>query len=404
MPPMTKEALEGMIDEMVKKSVGSSVKERIDAFQAEQSTKMAALMAEKAVTTDSSPASKGTFAARVIMSIAGAKLAAHTGQVGITTPGEWAAKQWGKDSEVAKALSATTGAQGAFLIQEQQATEIIEFLRPNSAVRKLNPVIAPMDAGNLTLPKLAGGASANYIGENANLPKSEQTVGQVKANARKLGVLVPISNDLIRRASPGTDTMVRDDMVAAIAQRGDLAMIRGDGTQYTPKGLKNWCPTANVIPANGTVNLSNVTVDLGKLVVALANGNVRMLRPGWLFAPRIWNYLMTVRDTNGNFAFRDEMLKGTLWGYPFQMTTQIPINLGGGTNESEVYLADFADVVIAEATNLLVDVSTEAAYHDGSAVVAAFSQDQTVIRAIIEHDLVLRHDESVAMLSTVLWA
>ena len=158
-----------------------------------------------------------------------------------------------------------------------------------------------------------------------------------------------------------------------------------------------------MIAANSTVTLANVTTDLGRLVLALENANVRMLRPGWLFSPRTKFYLMTVRDGNGNYAFRDEMLRGFFWGWPFASTTQIPQNLGVGGDESEVMLADFADVVIGEAMNLLIDASAEAAYHDGSSVQSAYSRDQTVVRAIQEHDFGMRHDESVAVLNEVTW-
>ena len=56
------------------------------------------------------------------------------------------------------------------------------------------------------------------------------------------------------------------------------------------------------------------------------------------------------------------------------------------------------------ATQLLVDSSTEAAYYDGANVQAAFSLDQMVIRAIIEHDLVMRHDFSSSVLTGMTWA
>lgn len=198
MPPMTLEALKAMVNEQVGSAL-APIDERIKAAAAAQEGQaknfgamIAGAVNQKAASND--PKKKGLFAAKAIMAMAGAALASKGGR-GVT-PEAWAAEKYGKDDEVTKALSATTGAQGAFLVQEQQATEVIEFLRPNSAIRKLNPVIAPMSEGNLTLPKLTGGASGGYIGENANLPKSEQTFGQVKANARKLGVLVPISNDL----------------------------------------------------------------------------------------------------------------------------------------------------------------------------------------------------------------
>jgi hypothetical protein len=63
-----------------------------------------------------------------------------------------------------------------------------------------------------------------------------------------------------------------------------------------------------------------------------------------------------------------------------------------------------ADAVIGDATSIIIDTSTEAAYHDGTQVVAAFSQDQTVVRAIVQHDFGMRHDASVAVLTQVTWA
>jgi HK97 family phage major capsid protein len=115
---------------------------------------------------------------------------------------------------------------------------------------------------------------------------------------------------------------------------------------------------------------------------------------------------MTIRDGNGNFAFREEMLGGKLWTFPYRVTTQIPINLAyTGTAESENYLADFADCVIGESDEIIIDASPNAAYFDtaSAAVVSAFSRDETVIRAIARHDFGMRHDESVAIHPDVDW-
>lgn len=308
-----------------------------------------------------------------------------------------------KDPELAKALGASTMTAGGALVPDQYSSEVIELLRPASVISRMGPRIVPMPGGTLTMPKLAGGSQASYVGENQNAGKTEPNFGQLRLTARKMAAVVPISNDLIRFSSPSADTLVRDDLVAAMAERGDLAMIRDAGAGNAPKGLRYWAPAGNVIPANATVNLANVTADIGKAVLALKNANVKMMKPGWLMAPRSEEYLLSVRDNNGKFAFRDEMLTGKLRGYPYATTTQIPTNLGGGGDESEVYIADFVDVVIGEVEGIILDASTEAAYHDGSNVVAAFSLDQTVIRAILQHDLGMRHDASVAVLTAVKW-
>lgn len=316
---------------------------------------------------------------------------------------ELAEKHYGKDSDVSKSLVSNDASAGGTLIGEDMSAEVIELLRPLATVRGSNPVVIPMPKGNITLPKITGGATASYAGESQNGPTSELNTGQLKLTFRKLITLVPISNDLLRFDSYGADAIVRDDLISGMAQREDLAFLRGDGTEDTPKGFLSWAPTANKFNANATVNLDNVTSDLATAVLNLENANVRMIRPVWFMSPRSKMYLMKVRDGNGNYAFRDEMLRGTLWGFPFKSTTQIPSNLGGGTDESEVYLVDMADAVIGESTQIAIDASGDAAYHDGNNIQASFSRDETVIRAIAEHDFGMRHDASVTVIQAVKW-
>ncbi len=318
---------------------------------------------------------------------------------------EFAKRAWPGDvgESVIKALQATTEVAGGYLVTEQTAAEVIELLRPKVVVRALGTPTMPMETGTLRINKLASAATANYIGDDDDLPASQETFGRVTLTWKKLGALVPISNDLLRFATPNADGIVRDDIIRVIRIREDLAFIRGAGTQNAPKGIRNWAPAANLIPANATVNLANVTVDLGNALLALMNANVGFTNVGWMFAPRTLVYLMTVRDSLGNYAFRAELLTGKLWGYPYGVTTQIPTNLGVGGNQSEVYCVDFADIIIGESTQMLMAVSEEAAYVQNGNLVSSFSRDETLIRVIEQHDLGSRHDESIAVLTGVTW-
>lgn len=301
-----------------------------------------------------------------------------------------------------------SGGAGGFLVPEDVSTEIIELLRPASVVMRMEPVVVPMPNGNMTMNRFASGIAAGYIGEQQNLPATGVTWGQVILSAKKLGALIPISNDLMRAASTAVDRLVRDDAVTALAVRMDLAFIRGAGTAFTPKGLRNQhtgtpFATTHVLTMTATPTLVTATTDLGRLELALLNNDVTMIRPGWLMAPRVAMWLRNLRDGNGNIAF-PEMAQGLLRGKPFAETTQIPINLGGGSNESEIYLADFAHVVVGEHMGIEIAMSTEAAYADaGGTVRAAFSRDETVMRAIAQHDIGLRHLPAVAILTGVTW-
>lgn len=405
MAGMTKDALKGFITDVLQETLGTTLEEQTKATEERQSKWMGDLMAQIANGKQGAPvvekSQRGLLATQFIKCQAAAALSLKNGRpINVV---DFSTKLYGADAPVTKALSASTVSEGGIVVPEQVAADIIPLLRPASAVYSLQPRIETMPSGVHTMPKIAGGAAAEYIGENDNAGKTEPTWGAVRLTAKKLAALLPLSNDWVRRASSGSDSSVRDDLVGAFAQRGDLAFIRGGGSQYSPKGLRYQALAGNVIPANATVNLANVTTDLGKLVLALANANVAFARPGWMMAPRTWNYLMTVRDANGNFAFRDELLQGRLWGWPFKWTTQIPVNLGGGTDESELYLADFADVVVGETESLMIDTSTEAAYFDGTNLQSAFSRDQTVIRGIVEHDIGIRQDACVAVLTAVKW-
>jgi HK97 family phage major capsid protein len=307
-------------------------------------------------------------------------------------------------------MSVTSPTDGGFLVPEQFSQDVIELLRPQSVVRAMVGRTLPMPVGSINIPKITDGSTAYYQGENPNATKSALKTGNLKLTWKKLIALVPLSNDLVRYSSPGADAIVRNDMVRAIAQRENQAFLRDDGTNAGPKGLRYWASNSNIIDvSNPTNTIQTVATDLGRCVLQLVNANVPLSKPGWLFAPRTWNYLRMLQTTTGAFIYQAEMNNGLLLGYPFKWSTQIPTNLtdhGRTTNggESEIYFADFDDVMIGEAMSLRVDASMEATYVDGGNTVSAFSQDQTVVRAITEHDFAVRRDVSVCVMNGVTWA
>lgn len=315
------------------------------------------------------------------------------------------AKAW-KDEELVKALSETVFEAGGAIVPEEYVAEIIDLLAAKAVVRSLGVETVPMNSGSMTLPFLAQGSSASYVGENQNIPKSEPRFGQLQLFAKKLAALVPISNDLLRDASPSADSIVRNDLVRSMTLREDLAFIRDDGTENKPKGMRYWADPSHVFArtkAGATATLEEITIDLGKAVRLVEEADVAMQRCGWIMTPRTKWRLMLLRDANGNLVFKPEMDRGTLLTYPFKTTTQIPNNLGGG-NESEVYFADFSGLVIGENTQLLIDVFPGGAYHDGTNVVSGISADQTVMRAIARHDFGARYrGKEIAVITSVDW-
>lgn len=325
------------------------------------------------------------------------------------------------DDDVAKALNSTGVATGGALIPQAFSSEIIELLRAECVVRAAGPTMYEMPMGNLTIPRLAGGATAGYQGELDDITSSQETFDDIQLNAKKLTALVPVSNDLIRRAPGNIEAIVRDDMVQSLKRREDLAFLLGDGSLGTPVGLLNQCATSAkfvVLPFTATDNATILTAVVGTLLgmrLQLVNNMSRMIRPHWFMTPTTENFLMGLRDQVGNFVYRDEMKNNkTLDGVPYSYTQQLPTNLtvyvsgnSGATQNTGAYLflVDMVDVILAETMNMYIDASDVASYKDsGGNMVSAFTRDQIAFRIIEEHDFAIRHQASVCVATLPSWA
>lgn len=289
------------------------------------------------------------------------------------------------DQSVSMAIS-TAAASGGVLIPQNLHSEVIELLSDRTIVRKLGARPVPLPNGNMTLPRVAGGATASYTGENKDAKTSETRFDDVKLTAKTLIAMVPISNALIGRAGFNVEQLVLQDILTAISVREDKAFMRDDGTGDTPIGMKARATQWNrLLPweADAAINLNTVDEYLDKIILMAMDGNSNMISSGWGMSNRTYMKLFGLRDGNGNKVY-PEMAQGLLKGYPVQRTSAIPANLGTGGKETEIYFADFNDVVIAEDGNMKVDFSKEASYIDADGtLVSAFSRNQSLTDAWI---------------------
>ncbi len=339
---------------------------------------------------------KGAGMTRVVMSIA-------AGKGNLQEAAHFAATELG-DQGLSMAISTASGSGGALIPQNMQ-NEVIELLRDRTIVRKLGARSVPLPNGNMSMPRMAGGATAGYVGEGKDVIATGGNFDDVKLSAKTMIALVPISNQLIGRSGFNTEQLILGDILAAIATREDKAFLRDDGTGDTPKGMKHAATLANrLVPWEGTaITLTTIDEYLDSLILMHMNSNSQMQKCGWGLSNRSYMRLFGLRDGNGNKVY-PEMSVGMLKGYPIERTTAIPANLGAGGNESEIYFCDFNDVVIGEDGTMMVDFSKEATYKDAEGnLVSAFTRNQSLIRVVTEHDIGFRHPEGLVLGTKVIW-
>ncbi len=177
---------------LIKEIVGEVIDPQLEELKTKQEGSFEKLYKSSLLNKTDASSEKGMGVARLIKALV-------AGKGDPERAAKYVEKNWTKtdNTEVVKALLAGDGEAGGFTVGEELSSEVIELLRPAQVVRRANPVIVPMDKGNLTLPGLASGAQANYSGESVNGSLSESTFRQVKLVFKKLITLVPVSNDLI---------------------------------------------------------------------------------------------------------------------------------------------------------------------------------------------------------------
>jgi HK97 family phage major capsid protein len=258
-----------------------------------------------------------------------------------------------------------------------------------------------MPRGSQTFPKIDVSASAAYVNENEDIPASQQIFGGKRMTARKLAAIVPISNELLTTTMQGADGIIRSDLIAELSKTEDAALLRGDGTESTPQGIRFQAAAGNISGTNGT-SATQIEQDIVDLIDDLSNANISLDRAVFIMPTRSRNRLYNLRDSNGNLIFPEVREAGTLFGLPLIVSNTIPTDLGGGS-ATALYLVDFSNVVLGEIQGIRIETSRDGAYKLDGQLVSAFSRDQTLVRVVLFHDIMLRHPEAVAVKTGVAW-
>ncbi|GAB7388991.1 hypothetical protein BSNK01_28290 [Bacillaceae bacterium] len=303
--------------------------------------------------------------------------------------------KWDGAEREQKALSTGVNEDGGYLIRPEYASGVLDLVRANTVFDKLGVTrFTDIQGSPFRINKQTSGATGYMIGEGQDIPTSQPAFGQIAMNPKKAAAMVPISNDLIRRADPVVEQIVRNDVAKSLAALLDKQMLEGNGTAPNMRGVLNTSGVNEVtLGDNGGAPTIDTLYD-ALYEVEKNNGQVT----AWVFHPRTKQTLRKIKDANGQYILQPPVSASeppTLLGLPYYTTTQIPIDLTvGASNDCSYILAgQWSDAVIAEWLNLQIEASREASYWTGTQYVSAFSRDETVVRAIVEVDFALRRPE-----------
>jgi HK97 family phage major capsid protein/HK97 family phage prohead protease len=339
--------------------------------------------------------------ARMAIAIARAKYLQKAGSFMYPSDIYQAEKRWMDTApEVALALktavngldSTTATAASEWAYAQNIESEFIEYLRPMTLLGRIQGWRSvPF---NVRVGGMDGGATGYWTGQGIGINVSKPTSTSVSLGITKVAGLCVITKELAMLSSPSAETMIRDDLARALAQKADTSLIdpnSGGVSNVTPASL-TYGATAR--QASGTdyaafkadwkaitssFYAANITLDGAVLVMKEELAEALSMMVTSLGAPQFPGITPT---------------GGTLMGRPV-FTTQAADTSGSPDFDNmliiiqprEVFLADAgtASVEASDQVSIQMDDSAtnkSTATATGASLVSMFQTESIAIKAV----------------------
>lgn len=292
------------------------------------------------------------------------------------------------------------------------ASEFVDFLRPLTILGRI-PGMTQIPF-NVNIATQNSGASAGWVGEGKGKPVSSFGFGSVNFRWAKIAAILVQTEELMRFSSPSSDTLFRNELARAIAERQDLDFV-------DPANAG----TANVKPASVTNGVSvvvstgndadHIRLDLANLMATFDAANISLTNPVFVMSVTKARALSLMRTPLGTREFPDIDLMGmgSFEGIPV-VSSQYVTRFGttGGEyvillNAEDIWFADDGQVTIdasREASLQMDDAPTEdASGGTGAAMVSMFQTNSIAIRGERYVNWQKRRAAAVAVLGNVFW-
>lgn len=286
------------------------------------------------------------------------------------------AKSQGMDPRVIQALEKAvvldTANSSPLIVEHQLANEFVELLRAETIVDKLASFMraAPFNA---TIPGMATGAVAAWVGEGAAKPATNPTFNTVEIKHHKLAGIVVRTDDLLKLSSPSTDQMLLNDLVEASATLIDTTFMDAAAqTAARPAGVLNG---ATKIVATG-ITAAAYDADIAALTDNFIAKNLSLTDAHYVMSATRASAMGRLRDALGGRYYPD-MANGpgakSLDGIPV-IESENAGEIIALVKPSELYLADDGDVEVAFSDQATIDMGA-------TTLVNLWQQNMTAIRA-----------------------
>lgn len=248
-----------------------------------------------------------------------------------------------------KAIATTTSAGYSPLVEPLTLqNEFVELLRANTVFDKLSPNMRNVPF-NVRIPTQTEGGSAQWVGEAAKKPTTNQAFGTMELKRHKMAGITVISEELLLDSNPSVDQYIRNDLVAALAKLTDETFLDDvAGTAVRPSGMLNGVTAVTAT----SKDVAGYTADIQALKEQFIGANLSLSGTYFIMSEVQASQIAGLRDMYGNSYFKGmDSANPVLEGIPVY-TTQY-----AGT---KIILVRPSDLLLADEGGIRIDQSLEA--------------------------------------------
>lgn len=254
-------------------------------------------------------------------------------------------------------LSAGNDSAGGYLVPNTMETQIIQTLAEENVIRRLATTIHT-DGHDRSVPVVTSTPQAQWVAENQALDLGEATIGEVRMKHHKLGLMMRVSDELLKDGGVNIPDFLSDMFARSIGAVEENAFLNGNGITQ-PSGI------LTVSRAESTVIAAAPATITAEEIISLYYALDEQYRQKAVFMMHedTAKALSLLKDENGRHLWRDALasdVPNTILGRPVYISRFMPKMAAGAKavlfgDLSKYWIADIGNRSLRRYSELFAD-------------------------------------------------
>ena len=245
--------------------------------------------------------------------------------------------------EIRNSLKIGTDSEGGYLVPDEFEKTLVEGLLEENIFRTLATIINT-SSGDRKIPVVASKGNASWVDEEAPIPESDDSFGQISIGAFKLATIIKISEELLNDSVFNLESYIAKEFARRIGSAEEEAFLIGNGTGR-PTGIFNDTGGAGV----GVTASTQSTIKIDEVIdLFYSLKSPYRKKATFIMNDSTVKEIRKLKDGNGQYIWQPSITAGepdTILNRPVKTSSYVP---GLAAGAKPIAFGDFSYYWIAD--------------------------------------------------------